>query len=131
MVLTYAEVLIERTPSFPVVEALSNCRTLLSADEVCCCPDDRDEKFEALLAEVVQQMKEDEARKTGKPQAGEEMTTSVRRSSRARWSNPGKPRRLRWRHLEGSVDPFLFFSFFFCNYSTNMAFVNQTLFSLK
>lgn len=75
VVRTYAEVLLERTLAFLVVEALASRRTLLSADEVRCCPNDPDDKFEALLAEVAQQMKEDAARKAGEPRAGEETTT--------------------------------------------------------
>lgn len=49
---TYAKVLMECTPAFPVVEAHASHRTLLSAHEVRSCNDDRDAKFEALLVDV-------------------------------------------------------------------------------
>lgn len=59
----YAEVLLEQTEAFQVVEALASCSTLLSATEIQNCLVDRNKDFEVILAEVAQKLEHPELRK--------------------------------------------------------------------
>lgn len=56
---SYAELLLQETKAFPVVEALASRRGLLSADEIRQCQDDRDVHIEALLADVERRLKDE------------------------------------------------------------------------
>lgn len=128
LIRSYAEVILKNTPSFPVVEALARCRTLLFANEVRHCEVNREEVFETRLAQVAEQLKNAGAEEEVQL-GGEEVATSGQKEPEIEKELPREIEVIETETPDGvSLSPSLFYVFSsFCN----PTFATQNSFSLS